>query len=132
MRAYNKYLEDGIDPVKHRDASNSSQFVGVSWNRSKNKWRAKCKGIYLGLYTTEKTASRAYNVEAERVGRPLNVIPPVGAAGAGAGAGGDAGGRACPKRTAPKTPAIAATGKKAKRAASKTPAAPVTNKNMML
>jgi len=46
-------------------------------------------------------AARAYNVEAGRVGRHLNVIPPAGAAGAGAGVG--AGGDAGPKRAAPTT-----------------------------
>jgi hypothetical protein len=29
-RAYNKYIKDGIDHVKHREAS-TSQFTGVSW-----------------------------------------------------------------------------------------------------
>jgi len=85
-RACSKYLKDGIDPVKHRAAS-TSRFKGVHWVKARNKWSAKCKGSYLGLHATEKAAVRAYNVEAERVGRPLNVIPPAGAAGAGAGAG---------------------------------------------
>jgi len=83
-RVYNKYLKDGIDPVKRRAAS-TSQFTGVCWDR--NKWVAKCKGTRLGRHTTEEAAAQAYNVEAERVGRPLNVIPPAGAAGAGAGPG---------------------------------------------
>jgi len=58
-RAYNRYLEDGIDPVKSRKAS--SHFVGVSWNIRENKWKAQCKGTYLGLHTTEADAVRAYN-----------------------------------------------------------------------
>jgi hypothetical protein len=127
-RAYNKYLEDGIDPVKHHIAM-TSQFTGVSWSKSKHKWEAQCKGTCLGCHSTEEAAARAYNVEAERVGRPPNVFPPGGAAGAGggggmgagAGAGADAGAGAGSWRAAPKAPAVP---NKMKRAAPKTPAAP--------
>jgi len=117
-RAYNKYLEDGIGPVKHREA-HTWHFMGVCWDKNADKWRATCKGTYLGLHTSEKSAVRAYNVEVKRVGRHLNVIPPAGAAGASASAGTSvgAGGSAGPKRTAPKTPATPATTKKTKRAA---------------
>ena len=122
-RACNKYLEDGIDPVKHRDATNTSKFTGVSWNTHSSNWQAKCKGTYLGLHATENAAARAYNVEAERLGIALNIVPPAGAAGDGgdgAGAGpkhaGGAGtgagtGR---KRAAPKPSAAPAPSKKPK------------------
>jgi len=118
-RAYSKYLEDGIDPVKHRSAS-TSQFTGVNWDKNADKWRATCKGTYLGLHTSERSAARAYNVEAKRGGRHLNVIPPAEAAGVGAsaGTGVGAGGDAGLKRTAPKIPAAPATTKKTKRAPS--------------
>jgi len=92
-RAYSKYLEDGIDPVKHREAC-TSLFKGVSWHKKNNKWRAACQGRTLSYHTTEDSAAQAYNVEAERVGRPFNVIPLAGAAGAGTGAGVRAGGGA--------------------------------------
>jgi hypothetical protein len=59
-RAYGKYLEDGIDPVKRRGAS-TSQFKGVSWNTCRGKWRAKCKGTDLGTHATEGEAARAYS-----------------------------------------------------------------------
>jgi len=130
--AYNKYLNDGIDPVQHREATNTSQFMGVIWNKGMNKWQAHCKGKYLGLYATEEAAAQAYNVEAERLGRPLNVIPPVGAAGAGAGAGPGAAGGAGPKRIAPKSPAAPTTSKKTKRASATTPAKPRPSKKMKL
>jgi len=97
-RAYSKYLEDGIVPGH---AASTSQFTGVSWDKTKNGWMAQCMVKKLGRHATEEAAARAYNVEAARVGRPLNVIPPAGAAGVGAGAG--AGGIAGLKRTAPKT-----------------------------
>ena len=64
----------------------------------------------------EEAAARAYNVEAERLGLTLNVIPPVGAAGAGVGlsTGGCAG--AGPKRALPESdlPAARVTVKKLK------------------
>jgi hypothetical protein len=129
-RAYRKYLEDGIDPVKRRDASCASQFRGVSWDKHRNKWQAECKRKYLGLHTMEEDAAKAYNAEAARLGVALNVIPPAGAAGLGAGAGAGAGGGAAPKRAPPKTPAAHPTTKKTKRAAPTTLATPATNKRM--
>jgi len=113
-RACSKFLEDGIHPVAHREAS-TSRFTGVGWNTRKNKWQTRCRGKFLGNHLAEGEAARAYNVEAARVGLALNVIPPAGAAGVGvdtdAGAGGDASpggtgaGPNCAghKRVAPKT-----------------------------
>jgi len=124
-RAYSKYLKDGIDPVERRGATNTSQFAGVCWNRSKSKWQVKCKGTYLGLHATENGAALAYTV-----GRPLNVIPPAGAVAASAGVG--AGGGAGPKRGAPKTPSTPTTSKTTKRAAPTTPAASAPSKKMKL
>ena len=57
---------------------------------------------------------RAYNVEAERLGLTLNVIPPVGAAAAGAGPCVHAGSGASIKRALTKTPAAPAKNKKIK------------------
>jgi hypothetical protein len=53
-----KPLDDGIDPVKHREAS-TSRFLGVSWNKSNLKWRAVCRRTDLGLYAMEEDAARA-------------------------------------------------------------------------
>jgi len=127
--AYIKYLEDGMDPLKHREAV-TSKFTGVNWYKKGNKWQATCKGRHLGYHTQEEGAALAYNVEAEHVGRPLNVIPPAGAAGTGAGR--SACGGADLKRAAPKTPAALATSKKTKRAAPTTQAAPASGKKMKL
>ena len=86
-------------------------------------------GTYLGVHTSENAAARAYNVEAERVRRPLNVIPPAGAAGAGPGAG------TAPKRvgagTAPKRAGVGA-GAGLKRTAPNSSAAPSPSKKMKL
>jgi len=81
-----------------------------------------------------EAAALAYNVEAKRVGRPLNVFPPVGAAGAGAGAGAGTGvgGGAGTKRLAQKTPATPMSIKKTERAAPTTLATPANNKKMKL
>jgi hypothetical protein len=86
----------------------------------------------LGRHATEEAAARAYNIEAERVGLPLNVIPPAGAAEASAGLGPGAGGGAGPKRAATHSPMAYATSKKPKRAAPTTPAAPAPSQNTEL
>jgi hypothetical protein len=68
------YAEDGVAPVKRREGS-SSQFKGVSWNKRRGKWAANCNQKHLGYHTTEAAAARAFNTEAERIGRTdLNVI----------------------------------------------------------
>jgi hypothetical protein len=135
VRAYSKYLNDGINPVKHREAF-TSQYKGVYCDKHGNKWKAECKQTLLGNHTTEEAAGRAYNIEAARLGVALNVIPPVGAAGVGAGAGAGpgagAGGGAGPKRAAPKTPASPSTSKKIKRAAPGTLAVSAPCKKMKL
>jgi len=74
-RAYDDYVKNGVDPVQRRG---TSQFKGVSWYKSSGKWVAICKGKRLGYHVTEEVAAQAYNIEAERLGLPLNVIPPAG------------------------------------------------------
>jgi len=43
----------------------SSQYIGVSWHKSINKWRANCninkKQNYIGYFDDEKDAGKAYN-----------------------------------------------------------------------
>lgn len=43
----------------------TSIYKGVSWNKSKNRWRARinfhCKEYHLGFYKSEKEAGIAYN-----------------------------------------------------------------------
>jgi len=50
----------------------SSKYTGVSWQKRSSKWRAtitiKGKGQHLGLFTSEKTASIAFQNAMERNG----------------------------------------------------------------
>ena len=78
-RAYDDYAKDGVEPVKHREITTSSQFKGVRWVKSRGKWRADCKGKGLGYHATEEAAARAYNIEAERIGLvDVHIFPPAG------------------------------------------------------
>lgn len=45
----------------------SSGFVGVSWQKSINRWRAKFQDKYLGVFKTEEQAAQRYNEEAIKV-----------------------------------------------------------------
>jgi len=77
--AYDNYVKNGVDPVTRRGSTSTSQFKGVSWHKGQGKWRARCQGKELGYHAMEEAAARAYNREAERIGRvDLNVIPPAG------------------------------------------------------
>ena len=79
---YDKYLEDGVDPVKRRDnTARSSQFKGVSWSKASTKWMAQCKGAYLGLHATEMAAAAAYKEYVED-----GVVPEQSRRGNGRGA----------------------------------------------
>ena len=51
----------------------------MSWDKHAGRWKAICKGRTIGgCHATEEAAAQAYNIEAERLGLPLNVIPPAG------------------------------------------------------
>ena len=71
--------------IRHLDpTTKSSRFVGVSFDRRRNKWKAYLTfagGRQIGRFTNEIDAARAYNtaVVAHGLDRPLNDIPEVGA-----------------------------------------------------
>lgn len=54
---------------KRIENSFSSKYKGVYWHKARNKWTAMIrfnrKGHYLGLFTDEKEAAKAYNEKAK-------------------------------------------------------------------
>jgi hypothetical protein len=66
----------------------TSQFKGVSWNKShskhNSKWEARIQidGMltHLGYFDDEEAAVRAYDEAAARLRRPMNVLAPDGSA----------------------------------------------------
>lgn len=61
----------------NKDPRGSSKYLGVSWDKSRNKWRAfiqtrqisngKRKTLFNGQYNTEEEAAIAYNEAAKRL-----------------------------------------------------------------
>ena len=52
-QAYDIYVKDGVVPAKLRARTSTSQFKGVSWDKSQGgRWAAKCKGKRLGYHAT--------------------------------------------------------------------------------
>jgi len=46
-----------VYPATHRDGT--SRLRGVSWDQAREKWKAQCKGTYLGYHATEEAAAQA-------------------------------------------------------------------------
>lgn len=44
-----------------------SQYKGVTWNKSSQRWQAACQGKYIGMYDYEELAAQAYNVKAKEL-----------------------------------------------------------------
>ena len=61
-RAYSKYLDDGSVPEPAERGGCTSQFKGVSWSKSKNRWMAECKSMHLGHHATEADAARVQQI----------------------------------------------------------------------
>jgi hypothetical protein len=47
-QAYDKYVKDGVDPVRRRVDTSTSQFKGVRFNKKCGNWRVECKGKNIG------------------------------------------------------------------------------------
>lgn len=56
----------------------TSRFFGVSWHKTKKAWWAKIsldgQKKILGFFENEIDAARAYDIEAAKHGRPLNIL----------------------------------------------------------
>jgi hypothetical protein len=62
--------------------NNTSGFKGVCWHRDSRKWRVKCAGNYLGLFSDKEEAARAYDAKLVelfgpevRTNRSLGLLP---------------------------------------------------------
>lgn len=45
----------------------TSKYLGVGWNKQRNKWRARIDGKDVGLFETEKEAAKKYNQKAKEL-----------------------------------------------------------------
>jgi len=52
------------DKKGHRDAS--SRYRGVSWQKQTRRWQVRVQSDYIGLFSSEADAARAYDAEAAR------------------------------------------------------------------
>lgn len=46
---------------KRSEVSNGTKYVGVFWRQEMRKWTSQCGQLYLGSYTEEEDAARAYD-----------------------------------------------------------------------
>jgi hypothetical protein len=56
----------------------SSIYRGVYFDSSVGKWRAQIKDgrtKFLGYFDSELAAARVYNEAAQKLGRPINLLP---------------------------------------------------------
>ena len=63
-RVENLEIVSGRENTNRKHLKSTSKYVGVSWNKSSNKWvsqiRIKGKGKHLGYFTDEYEAHQAY------------------------------------------------------------------------
>lgn len=72
-RKKEKFYSIPIEPRGNRGAT-----PGVTWDKRKGKWVAKIhhqgKTSFIGMYPTRREAVIAYNLQAVKLGKPLNCI----------------------------------------------------------
>lgn len=83
-----KYIPDGWKPDRIEQAEASEQqlnlplqaspYKGVTYDRMQGRWVVRCqfkkKTHYVGIFPTAREGAIAYNKEAAKFGKPLNVI----------------------------------------------------------
>ena len=71
-RKSNLRLCSNAENMRNRNApvNNTSGYKGVSWMKTKMKWRARIKVFYkeiwLGLFNSKEDAAKAYNIAAQK------------------------------------------------------------------
>jgi hypothetical protein len=68
-----------VSPRKEPKTKFTSRYVGVMWHSTKKQWRSAINILgnkrILGYFDSEIEAARAYNVMAQKYGKPYNVLP---------------------------------------------------------
>lgn len=59
----------------HKDSS--SKFKGVSWDKSRQKWKARIGKKYLGMFKIEADAAIAYNNAAKELHKEFAYLNPI-------------------------------------------------------
>jgi len=69
---------DNCRGFKKKMIGADSIYRGVSWMKTKGKWRARIKinkiGIHIGLFSNESEAARAYDLNATKLGFPKEAL----------------------------------------------------------
>ena len=62
---------DSQNQHNRRVSWGKSKYKGVAWNKSSKKWQAQIKynnqEYYLGVYTTQEEAAKAYDIKAKKL-----------------------------------------------------------------
>jgi hypothetical protein len=71
LRLCTRSLNNANSIKKTRKGGTTSKYKGVTWNKNASKWMVQAKldniGYYLGLFTDEIEAAKAYNKKAKEL-----------------------------------------------------------------
>jgi hypothetical protein len=64
--------ENNRNTSSHKNST--SEYLGVSWDKTKSKWLVRIQGIYVGRFSNEVDAAKAYDKKAKEIfGRFANL-----------------------------------------------------------